>query len=239
MTPTETLLALERLDLDADALRERRARLRERAQLEACAMALAALAEGREAACARRRELEAEERRLEGLELELGGRVREVEGTLYASGVRAPRELQALSQEMDVFQRRRAEVEEEGLAVLERMEAVDGELAAQETQRRALEAEVVELRASLAAAEAAIDAELARLAARRAAVEPELPTSYRDIYARLRARPRPGGRVTATFAGGRCEGCRVTLPISDATRMRNQPADVAIQCPRCHRLLLR
>ena len=39
--------------------------------------------------------------------------------------------------------------------------------------------------------------------------------------------------------GKTCSGCRVSLPISDASRIRTEPPDAVVQCPRCTRILLR
>jgi predicted nucleic acid-binding Zn-ribbon protein len=239
MDTAECLLELQRLDSHADGLRARRAELPERAALRECDAEAVTLEAERGRVEEGRLALAAEERRLEGEVAEVGGRAREVEAKLYSGEVKAVSELEGLQLELDSFRRRKGELEEEELAMMEQVEAAEGELQALGERRDALDARVGELGAALAAAEAAIDAELAELAETRAGVAPGLPAEVLDTYTKLRALERLGGQALARFEGGRCIGCRVTLPINDATRIRRAPHDVFVQCPRCNRLLVR
>jgi len=239
MDTADCLLELQRLDSHADQLRARRAELPERAALRECDEQAAGLEADRSRVEAGRLVLAAEERRLESEVAEVGGRAQEVESKLYSGNVKAVSELEGLQLELDSFRRRKGELEEEELAMMEQVETAAGELQELAERRAALDARVTELSAELGAAEAAIDAELEELVAARASLVPKLPAEVLDTYTKLRALERLGGQVLARFEGGRCIGCRVTLPINDATRIKRAPHDVFVQCPRCNRLLVR
>lgn len=239
MDAADSLLELQRLDAEGDALRARRAALPERAALRECDTRAAALEAERTAVEERRAALAAEERRLEGEVAAVDARAKEVEAKLYSGEVKAVSELEGLQLEFDSFRRRKGELEEEELAVLEQVEAAEGELAALAAQRAELDARAAELAAALAAAEAAIDAELEGIAGVRAGVAPGLTAEVLGTYGALREVERLEGQVIARFEGGRCVGCRVSLPINDAVRVRQAPPDVFVQCPRCSRLLVR
>ncbi len=239
MDAADCLLELQRLDSEGDELSARRAALPERAALRDCDGQAAALEAERATLEERRAGLAAEERRLEGEVAAVDARAKEVEAKLYSGSVNVVSELEGLQLELDSFRRRQGELEEEELGVMEQVEATGGELAALGERRAELDARVAELSAALATAEAAIDAELEKLAEARAAVAPQLPAEVLATYAELRELKRLEGRVTARFEAGRCIGCRVALPINEATRIRRAPPDVFVQCPRCSRLLVR
>ncbi len=239
MDTNATLLAVQRLDQEAAALRERRATLPELAERKACGTALEALARERAGADDRRVPLEREERRLEGEVADVAEKARGVEEKLYSGKVTAPRELEDLQSEMQAFQRRQGELEEEELAVMEQVEALDGEVRALETRREELDARTQELTRAIEAARAEIDAELERVAGERAGLAPELPEALLAVYDRVRQQDRLKGQAAAAFEEGRCGGCRVALPVMDVSRIRREPPEVVIQCPRCSRILLR
>jgi len=235
----EALVAMQDLDLEADRLRAERAGLPARAELEQCAADRLALQTAREQARVGRAELEREERRLEGEVAEVADKVRRVGDDLYSGRVSAAKELEALQTELGSFQRRQAELEEEELAVMEKAEAADSELAGLDEREREIDARVESLRQSLASDEARLDGQLGDLVERRSAAAAPLPEDTLVLYQRLRGIERLAGRVAVPLRDGKtCSGCRVSLPISDASRIRNAAADQIVQCPRCTRILL-
>ena len=239
MTLHETLLELERLDREADAARERRASLPELAELEACRAAQQALGSEREATRARRLPVEAEVRRLEAEVETLAARAQKLEDDLYSGRITVARELEDLQGELQGCRGRQAEFEEETLGAMEQLEAVDAELAGLDDRERELALEAERLDAAIAKARGEIDAELEGLAKARAGVVPGLPAPWIATYDRVRTQKRLKGHVVARFDDGRCDGCRVALPVMDVSRIHREPADAVIQCPRCTRMLLR
>jgi len=232
------LLALQRLDTRADALRARRAALSERATLAACEVEIAALAREREEAGLRRIALRREERRVDELVADLGAKARDVESTLYSGRVTVARELEALQTELRDFERRRGEQEEAELAVMEREEELDGQLAEMDARQQVLDEQAAALRLAIAAAESQIDDELEGIATQRAGAVARLPEPLRDGYEKLRTQPRLAGLVAAPLQGSDCGGCRMALPIAVVSRLRQEPGDGTTRCPHCGRILV-
>ena len=77
-----------------------------------------------------------------------------------ASGQGTPKDLQALSSELEVLNRRVTALEDTELEVMERLEEAEKELASADTQHREIAAQIAELERERDLAFAAIDAEL-------------------------------------------------------------------------------
>ena len=62
-----------------------------------------------------------------------------------------------------------------------------------------------------------------------------------DLLARYeRIRSAAGGQGVARLAaGGRCEGCHLTLPRAEYDTLKHAPADEVHLCPECGRILVR
>jgi predicted nucleic acid-binding Zn-ribbon protein len=238
VTDDPCLLVLQRLDSRADALRARRERLSERAALEACEAESTTLAREHEEVALRRVALRREERRVDELVADLDAKARQVGDALYSGRVSVARELEALQTELRDFERRRSEQEEVELAVMEREEELDGQLAAMDARRQTLDAQAAALRLAIEAAESQIDGELAGIAAERADVASRLSEPLREIYEKLRTLPRLAGRAAAPLEGGNCGGCRMALPTALVGRLRREPGDGTAPCPHCGRILV-
>ena len=238
MLERHPLLELQRLDLEADELRVRRAGLAER---EACAArdaALTALASARAEADAREAALEHEEREVETRVTDLRARAREVETRLYSGEVKAIKELEGLQFELREWQRKQGEEETVELALMERQEALAGEIASLAARAEVLAAERTALATALAAREVEIDAALARVLAARAAAGAALEPAVLTHYERLRVAPPNRGVAAVQIGNGVCLGCRATLPIAFAQTLEGRPPGTAVACPRCGRLLV-
>jgi len=210
---TKALLALQRLDSNADALMARRAKLPERELLRECEAALAALVVERADACQRRTGLARIERDAGSRVADLEARAHEVETALYAGKVKAIKELEALQVELRECKRRQSEAEDQELALMEQQERVDAEIVAMDAKSGMLEARAGKLRAVIAAEEAEIDEEIGGIVAQRPVLDPPVPAAVLTLYEKMRAFPRLGGLVAVSVAGGACAGCKTVLPI--------------------------
>ena len=233
------LLEVQELDLAAGRLREARAGLPERAELAANEAATSALAEASRAAQARRDALARAEREQGGEVAAIAARAKELETNLYSGSITIAKELDALQHELDLWKQKQADAEERELELLEAIDAVDAELAGHSTRRETLCDEAAEVAARLASAEALIDGEVTALETQAAALRSGLPDAVLAEYDRLRANPRLGGRAAAALGDGACEGCRLTLPMTEYGRVRDEPADAVVRCVHCSRLLVR
>jgi uncharacterized protein len=236
MSPLEALLVVQAHDTAVDRLRHRRAALPERVELEASGTALAELAPALAELRRRHDELTAEERRLDDEARSLEARAAAVEKTLYSGEVSSPRELTAMQADVEQLRRHRTRVEERELEVMEARDALDAELAEAEQRAGVVKAESDRLRAELAAQEAVIDGELGAETEAREIGAAGLPAPLVALYERCRAKAHGVG--VARLAGSTCQGCHLTIPATEAERIRRQPPDQVSHCDNCGCILV-
>lgn len=156
---------------------------------------------------------------------------------LNSGTVTAPREIQALSEEIDALGRRKRVLEDEDIELMEKAEPLTADIDRLERERAAFDGEAARLRTAIAAEEAAIDAEVASVRAERAAAAADIPADLLVRYEKLRA--KLGGIAVARLEGDRCLGCHVSLPAMEVDAARHsQPEDVVIH-EDCGRILVR
>ncbi len=232
----ETLLEVQDRDLTIDRLRHRRATLPERAALE---QRLGELAERRRAAAeigARRAELLALEHRLDDEAARLGARIAEVDQRLYSGTVTSPRELQAMQADLEMLRRQRSELEDRELECMEQREAADAQLAAAEAVAGELAGEVERLQAVIAAAEAGIDGEIAAEQAARDALAARVDDPLLRDYEQRRTRNQGVG--IARLVGTTCQACHLTIPSTEAERIRRAGGGQVASCDNCGAILV-
>jgi predicted nucleic acid-binding Zn-ribbon protein len=233
------LLDLQDLDLSRDRLAAERLNLPERAallRLEADAIPIdAAYVE----LLARREALRLAEKTLSVEVDALAARAKETEHTLYSGSVRNSKELSGLQAEMQGLRARQGDLETRELGLLEELEGVEGEIAANREARERVLAESRRIEASLQIAEGRIDAELESLLAARANGLPGISAELLAAYEKLRKRERLAGRVVARILEGGCAGCRMRLPIHEHNLMQARPENALLICPHCGRILVR
>jgi len=225
------------MDLAADGLAVRRRELPERAERLACEERRRELDAALIALDAARAELERQDEDLAGEVAALGERAADLQGRMYDGSVTAAKELGALQQELGLLAAQKADVEARELELLERIEAMDAERAANRSEHEASGQRLAALDRDIAAAEAEIDAELDALGGRRADPLASLPEPVRNVYTHLRGQAKLKGRAAAPLRDGTCQGCRVGLPVLEVHRIRSEPAAL-FTCPRCGRVLV-
>src|SRR5437879_1972379 len=226
--PLETMLAVQEHDLAVDRLVHRRETLPERAELAAIESENATLEIRLTEVGGRRDELERRQTRLEEEVAAVERRIAEVDRRLYSGEVSASRELQAMAAEVDGLKRRRSDLEDQELAVMEEREPVDAEVSELEAQRTVLAERAEQMLAAIAKAEAVIDAEVATERRARAELAGAIPAELAAQYDRLRA--RLGGIGAARLVNGACTGCHLALAATELDRIRRAQADTALVC---------
>ena len=239
MTLLDPLLELQDLDLQADRLAELRKNLPERQALETCGTDLEKNARVKVAATTRREEFARQERSVAGEVSTVAAAAQDVEGRLYSGSVTVPKELEALQDELRLTREKQAGLEESELEIMEQIEGEDTELGRLAEQQSDIEGRAEALRQAIRAAEEKIDGQLELLASQRESPVAALPPGFAENYAALRDKPRLLGRAAAALSDGLCQGCRVSMPRVDLSRILAEPEDAMIQCPHCTRLLVR
>jgi predicted nucleic acid-binding Zn-ribbon protein len=148
----------------------------------------------------------------------------------------APREAEALQNEIRTLEQRRSELDDAELAALEEQSRIDDELSAHLEQEQPLREALMASDTALVAAEADIDGELTRISERleglRSAVEPGVLKRYDRIRAHHVV-------AAAPLAGSRCEGCHLDLSAAEVDIIRDDAGSGGLaECPQCGRLLV-
>ncbi|MGH8983980.1 MAG: zinc ribbon domain-containing protein [Acidimicrobiia bacterium] len=232
----DTLLDLQEHDTATDRLRHRRETLEERGALRGAETRLGEVDSRRSTLVSRRDEVVREEQRFDDEARSLEERASEVERTMYSGEIASPRELQAMQADVDQLRRHQRGIEDRELGVMEQREALDAELAKLDAEAGALESKAEQLRNTLAQAEAAIDAELGAERAARDELAARLSTELLDDYERCRRRARGVG--AARLVGGTCQGCHLSIPSTEAERIRKGASGAVAHCDNCGCILV-
>jgi len=231
------LLEVQDHDTAIDQLRHRREHLPERAQLRAVESRLSVLDQRTKQVRTQRDELGSRQAALEQQIDASKARRSELERRMFAGQVTAPRELQAMDEEVKHLARHISELEDREIEIMEALEPIDAQLQMAETERVSLEEQAVQLRDTIGISEASLDAELSTQVAVRDEVAAGLPPDLVARYEQLRK--RLGGTGAARLVQGSCSGCHLTLPAMEVDRIRKAPPGAIITSDQCGRILVR
>ena len=232
----ETLLALQDEDSAADVLAHRRATLPERAALADIEKDLARNTAQAAEAEVQRRTYEARLESLAAEVTEIVERAARMDERLRAGEVASFRDQEAVASEMGALDRRRHDLDDEQLILMESIEPLETELSRLADERAALEAQAERAREALHESERAIDAELKASLERRSKLVAGVPGPLVTEYERLRA--RLGGVAVARLVGGACSGCHLAISATELDRFRRRKSGAVIHCEQCGRILV-
>lgn len=146
-----------------------------------------------------------------------------------------PKDALALESELASLARRKGDLEDTELELMERLEQADAAVAEQEDLIAADNAEGARLsadgKAAVAHANQAYDASTSD----RATVSAALPAELLAWYDKLSAR----NAGAALLRRGTCEGCQMVLSSTDLAAVRQAPPDSVLTCPECGCILVR
>jgi predicted nucleic acid-binding Zn-ribbon protein len=230
-TSAADLLALQDIDIKRDS---RRALI---ADIDSRLGETEAVTAAREAVEAAQGELEGlrrEQRELDGQLQDLDAKIQPLETKLYGGSVRNPKELTDLQHELDSLKARRNKLDDDGLALLDRVEAATQALKEAQASLREAEADWQTDQAGLIADRARAESETATLDQERSRWTAGMDAGALGLYESLRQKRQ--GRAVARLERGACQGCRLTLPTHVVQRVRT--GTVFVQCPSCERILV-
>jgi predicted nucleic acid-binding Zn-ribbon protein len=230
MRKVDVLRDLQEVDTALDQARARLARIAEewgrRARVDAAAAA-------RDEAQGVMRHLHAEQKDLELQVDKLQAKLKADSDKLYSGRVTNPKELEALSHEVEQDRRLVSSLEDRLLALLDDVEAAEAAAAAAEAAHAEIEATWKRQQAELAESRRALEAESTRLNARRTEVAAQSDAASLRTYDGLR-RTR-GGLAVVPVQQRTCQGCRITLPSSEEQKARL--SNDLVTCNSCGRIL--
>jgi predicted nucleic acid-binding Zn-ribbon protein len=159
-------------------------------------------------------------------------RVRD-EGRLQT--VTSPKDAQGLESELVALARRKSDLEDAELEVMERLEQAEASVAEQEQLIAEVNSEGAALSAAGKAAVAEATAAYEGAARDRAAIADSVPVELIALYDR--AAQRSAG--AALLRRQTCEGCRMVLSGTDMHAITAAARDAVVTCPECGCILVR
>lgn len=185
--------------------------------------------------------------RLAGIRDDLRTELKRIESDVAVVDARAERdaarlsasanakEAQGLESEIASLTRRKSDLEDAELSVMERLETADAEVAEQEALVAETQEEGGRLSAEAKAQVAAAAGEIDAAQRDRAAIVQTLPADLVGLYDRLAVR----GTAAGLLRRGTCEACRMVLSGTDLNAVRQAPDDEVVFCPECGAILVR
>jgi hypothetical protein len=145
------------------------------------------------------------------------------------------KEAQGLESELGSLARRKSDLEDAELEIMERLEAADTAVDEQEALIAETNAEgsilSSEAKRVVAEASATFEAATRDRGAVAGSISPDLVAHYDRVAARSAG--------AALLRRGTCEGCRMVLAGTDLQAMRLTPEDTVVTCPECGCILVR
>ncbi len=231
MTSASDLFALQEIDLRRDARRaviaDIEARLGETPEVLAARDAVAA-------AATNLKELQVQQRHLDAKAQDLDAKMRPLETKMYNGSVRNPKELTDMQKELNHFKAQRSELDDDGLELIEAIDAVSALLVQRQDALKRAEAEWQADQKDLVEDKGEAEVEYASLERERDLRTAEMDGSMLGLYESLRS--SKASRAVARVERGTCQGCRITLPTHLVQRVRG--GGVLAQCPSCERILV-
>ena len=164
---------------------------------------------------------------------ELEQKIAAEEKKLYDGSVKNPRELMSLQQEVESIKHKCGEREEHLLAVMMDVDAARQDSTQKSGDLQSLETQWREDQERLLREQEELGAVLADLAQKREAFAAQIDADSLSTYGELRRVKQ--GLAVAKLVQGRCEGCRISLPVSDLQKAR--AGRKLATCSNCGRVL--
>jgi uncharacterized protein len=155
---------------------------------------------------------------------------------MYSGEVSSPKELQAMQAEVEQLRRHQGDLETEELEIMEAREPLDAQLAELQARVAALDADLASARATLAVAEDAVKAEARGELAARQEIAGRIDAKLLAEYERCRS--LTGGTGVARLVGTTCQGCHLTIPSTEAERIKHAPEGTIEHCDNCGAILV-
>ena len=148
----------------------------------------------------------------------------------------APREAEALMNEMATLDAQIDELDVHELEALEEQSTIDDQLTAHLQGEEQLRNRSIQADGALVIEVGDIDRELADLVDRRVELRPQLSDGLMATYDRKRAAL---GVAVAPLVGRQCQGCHLELSAAEIDTVKAEAADTGVtDCPDCGRLLI-
>lgn len=158
------------------------------------------------------------------------------EAQIYSGRITSERELEAIRAEIQAMYRRKSDLEDSLLEIMEQLEEVSSLVEELINRRAELEDQVADLTRRRDEAATDIDTELSTLRGRRAAEADGLPQPIMGAYDQLRGK-RPG-RAVARLQGRMCTGCQLDLTAIELEEIKQTATSDLAFCQQCSSIIV-
>ncbi len=173
---------------------------------------------------------------LRSLELEAQGlteKIKEVNERLYSGRITNAKELAGLNQDEKMLERRKSELEDRELALMEQIEAEDHHAAERRATFEKISGQTTWRHDHDRATLNQLDASDAELARKRDALRAQLDANTLRVYDHLRATKK--GRAVALLKNTSCSACGYAVPSGLVSRVK--VGSELVFCTNCERIL--
>jgi predicted nucleic acid-binding Zn-ribbon protein len=230
MSKAKQLFALQEIDLDIQQKTEALAQVKDTiGKDDDIVSARAAL----EAARKQLMGLEHEQRTADWGVDELEKKIAAEEKKLYEGSVKNPRELMNLQQEIDLIKVQRRDREDKLLQVMEEVDNAQKDINQRTEEMEVMTRDWEEAQKRLSAEQTELEADLDTLTQERETTVSSIDSDGIKAYEELRRVKQ--GIAVAKLVQGRCQGCRISLPVSDQQKARM--GQKLATCSNCGRIL--
>jgi hypothetical protein len=177
-------------------------------------------------------ELERRQRTGEWEVEDTGVKIAALEDKLYGGSVKNPKELSSMQREVEHLKAQRREQEDHLLEVMEELEETRQEFGMKSEETMRLEQEWHQEQEQLQQRRKELSAELIALEQKRGLILSQIDPTSLELYQALRQEKQ--GLAVAKVEQGRCQGCRIVLPMSVLQRTRVGQVE---RCTNCGRIL--
>jgi predicted nucleic acid-binding Zn-ribbon protein len=153
------------------------------------------------------------------------------ENLIYSGRITEERQLEALREEIAEKHRRKNDIEDSLLEIMEQLEEVTALVEELTSRRQELADQITHLGQRRDEAAADIDAEIAQLQQRRAAEAEGLDAAVLAAYDAVAAK-RPG-RAVARLEGRTCTGCHMELTAIELEEIKEAARESLAYCQQC------
>lgn len=154
---------------------------------------------------------------------------------LLGSGVGAKMQTE-LEHELQTLRRRKSELEDAELELMERQEQIQADQARVAAKADTVAEQLTTARSELAAEQQELHRRSAELAGERQTVAAGLPAALVQAYQRSK---NSVGIGAALFVDNQCQGCRLSIPAVEAAAVLARPLDEVDFCEECGCILVR
>jgi predicted nucleic acid-binding Zn-ribbon protein len=230
------LIDLQTIDLHITVCNNKIDNAPERQQLKAIEERALATKAALDLKIADQEEVKVDLRRIE-IDVEaVSTRIAQDESRLANSGTSA-KELEGLTHEVASLNKRKRELEDGEIEVMERLEAMSGDIALNQSDLDALETLRHELQGRLDNLVEQLNSEIAIQQSEREKVAVQIQKPLLDLYEKIRGTSAGIGAVRLT--GDTCGGCHLSMTSIELQKIKALPEDEIVRCEECRRILVR